>query len=209
MNKDQVYQLIRENIYACKTTSIEVENAKFHHNIPYAKVSSALKHGLLSLKEEYRLRGETLTSKEKMKYSREGGHINGIDEISLASTANDIVVYEDEIIYDPFSSVDVDIVISSFIKAYRITEHYVNEFLTERKVSTEDFKSIDFRLLNYIKKCTSLEQLKKAIQYYNYICEIASTMVELGLDIPLREMSEEEVTLDKEKVMKLPRIKLK
>lgn len=113
LDKDKVYKLICDNLYGCKTKLIEVEDAKYHHNIPYVKTSSAIKHGLLSIEEEYRLRGEALTPELKWRFSREGGHINGITEISLALMDIDFSrVYPDEDIYYPDSPFSVDILIS-------------------------------------------------------------------------------------------------
>lgn len=210
VDRDKVYTLIRENLYRCQTAFIEVEGAKYHHNIPYEKTSNAIKHGILSLKEEYLLRGEVLTPEQKIKFSREGGHINGIDEISLSSMDIDFDnLYRDERIFEPFSSYSVDILISSCIKAYRITEHYANEYLTANKISNEYFKAIDVRILKHLRNQYVKENIEQAINYYNCLQDIVSAMIELKLDIPLREMSDENITLDKTKILQLPKIKLK
>lgn len=209
---DQAYHLIRENLNHCKTMIPTVVGAKYHHNIPYHKVSSVIKHGILSLEEQYKLEGKELTSEQKMKYSREGGHINGVDEISLASMDIDFSrLYRDEIVYDPYSEHLVDILISNKIKAYRITEHYANEYLTENKINTNDFKTIDIRLLQYLKKCISKEDLEQGIQNYNNLLDIVYMMVQENVDIPIREMSvnENAFALDKTKVLELPKIVIK
>ena len=166
----------------------------------------------MSLEEQYKLEGKELTSEQKMKYSREGGYINGVDEISLASMDIDFSrLYRDEIVYDPYSEHLFDILISNKIKVYRITEHYANEYLTENKINTNDFKTIDIRLLQYLKKCMSKEDLEQGIQNYNNLLDIVYMMVQENVDIPIREMSvnENAFALDKTKVLELPKIVIK
>ena len=212
ISHDQVYHLIRENLNHCKTMIPTIVGAKYHHNIPYHKVSNVMKYGILSLKEQYKLEGKILTLEEKVKYSREGGHINGVDEISLASMDIDFSrLYRDEMIYNPYSEHLVDLLISEQIKAYRITEHYANEYLTENKINIQDFKTMDIRLLQYLKKCITQKDLGRGIQNYNELLDIVATMVQKNVDIPIREMSSEEDTfaLDKDKILKLPKIILK
>lgn len=179
---------------------------EYHHNISYDNAASALKHGILSLQEEYRLRGREMTLEEKIKFSREGGHINGIDEISLASMNIDFDnLYSGERIYDPASPYYVDILIADIIKTYRITEHYANEFLARDKIPTDFFLAIDVRILKYLEEC---DAGKKAVSHYNYLLDIISIMIEQKLDIPVREMSENPMTLSKVKMLTLPKIKL-
>lgn len=49
---------------------------------------------------------------------------------------------------------------------------------------------------------------KKAVSHYNYLLDIISIMIEQNLDIPVREMSENPMTLSKVKMLTLPKIKL-
>lgn len=210
IQKDEIYSLIKKNLFECQDKIVKLEDVKYHHNTPYKNTISAIKHGILSLDELYKIQGKTLSYEERMKYSREGGHINGVDEISLSSMDIDYdKVYRDERIYSPYLDYCVDILISNNIKAYRITEHYVNEFLGPSKISQENFKAIDIRLLQYIKNCNSKEDIIKAIDFYNYLITIAFTMKEYSLDIPLREMSDKEIHLNKEKLLQLPKIIIK
>ena len=47
------------------------------------------------------------------------------------------------------------------------------------------------------------------INNYNYLKQIAIAIIEQGLDIPLRDMSDQNVTLDIDKMSKVPRLILK
>ena len=47
------------------------------------------------------------------------------------------------------------------------------------------------------------------MKYYNYLIDIANAMKKYSLDIPLREMSNKEIHLDKEKVLQLTKIIIK
>ena len=210
VSHDQAYHLICENLNHCKTMIPTIVGAKYDHNIPYNKVSNAIKYGLLSIEELYKLEGKTLTPEQKIKYSREGGHINGIDEISLASMDIDFNnLYRNERVFNPYSLYSADILISDQIKAYRITEHYANEYLTGNKILTEHFKAIDIRLLKYFKERYSLTEIEEGVNNYNCLLEFVFTLVNEGLNIPIREMSEEGFALDKQKVLELPKIQLK
>ena len=55
VSHDQAYHLICENLNHCKTMIPTIVGAKYHHNIPYNKVSNAIKYGLLSIEELYKL----------------------------------------------------------------------------------------------------------------------------------------------------------
>lgn len=208
IQKDEIYSLIKKNLFECQDKIVKLEDAKYHHNIAYEDTISALKHGILSLEELYKIQGKILSYEDRIKYSREGGHINGVDEISLSSMDIDFDrLYDDERIYDPYSDYKVDILISNNIKAYRITEHYANEFLTENKIVPENFKAIDIRLLNYLNN--NCDDIIEGVKYCNYLIDIANAMKKYSLDIPLREMSNKEIHLDKEKVLQLTKIIIK
>lgn len=209
------YHIIKENIYNCQTISIDV-TSKYHHNCDYKDTSSIINNGILSYSNRQLLKGINLTDNERKKLNEEC-HVNGTNLISLSSLdINYDELYKDEWLYDPYISSKVDILVSGSVKAYRSSINYANEYLAKDKIDKMNFESIDVRLLknsndktiSYIDNSYEY-RLNKIIEYYNYLREIAISLVNNNLDIPLREMSEENITLDKEKVIKLPKIYFK
>jgi len=69
-------------------------------------------------------------------------------------------------------------------------------------------------LLEYVKKTfadpniSSDEKRKRIIECYNYLRKIAIALKEAKLNIPLREMSNGNITLDKEKVSCFKKLKV-
>lgn len=213
---DGAYKLVKENIYSCKGESKSVTDTKFHHETNIKNVPDVLKNGLLSKRESVKLEGRELTEKEKFIYS-DDYHVNGLDYISLSTVEDDFSkMYEWESLYDPFNTIDADIIISKDVKACRNTTNYYNEFLVNDRISTDLFRSIDLRILNILnfnfcnsEKNKSESRIKLMIEYYNFLKYIALALKENNLDIPLREVSNEIITLDIDKVIKLPQLQLK
>ena len=216
VNINKAYKLIKENIYSCKGETRLVTDTKFHHETNIKNVPDVLKNGLLSKRESVKLEGRELTDKEKFIYS-DDYHVNGLDYISLSTVEDDFSkMYEWENLYDPFNTIDADIVISKDVKACRNTTNYYNEFLVNRKISTELFRSIDLRILKILDfnfgdedKNKIENKIKLMIEYYNYLKYIALALKDNNLDVPLREVSEELITLDIDKIIQLPQLRLK
>ena len=207
---DDSYKIIRENIFSCRTQSIKIENFKYYHNTGYHLMEDVLKHGLLSKVEKAKLTGEALTEHE-LYLAQDDYYVNGKDNISVSADIND--AYYNEDLYNHKNPRQIDILISNELNPYRSTENYANEYLAKDIIPVSYFKAIDSRLLsilscNFIDK-SEKERLIIMIEYYNYLRNIAKTMLDENVNIPLREVSDEEVTLDKIKVLELPRIIIK
>jgi len=201
-------EYIKDMLSGFKIKNIEVNNAKFHHNTSYKATPLILKYGILSLIEKNKL-GITNYSKDFLyKMSDIDSHVNDVDGISLS-----VVGLEDldprKFEYNPYNSLLVDLLISSDIQARRSTYHYDNEFLCFESISTDKIKSVDVRLFNLMEKCENIDSIKDIIERYNFLRDIALTIKELNLDMPLRDMSNENLTMDINKVSKAPKLIIK
>lgn len=201
-------EYITDMMSSFKIKSIEVNNAKFHHNTSYKTTSLILRYGILSLSEINKL-GLRKYSKEFLdRMSDTDSHINGIDEISLSVVGlKDLDPKKFE--YNPYNPSVVDLVISSDIKARRSTNHYDNEFLCLDSISNDKIKSVDVRLIKLIEKSKNTDSIKDIIEKYNLLRDIAQSIKELNLEMPLRDMSNENLTIDIDKASKAPKLILK
>lgn len=209
-----IVEYIRDMINSSRLNkSVDVKDYKYHHNTDYDKTPSCLMHGILSQRELAKLRGEELT-KEQLYKLHDEGHVNGSEDISLSiPDLDDLYDYEEE--YNPFTSTVTDILISKNVKAGRFSNNYGNEFLAKDRISPKEFRAVDFRLLKYITEFqngkisfkTKEEAINNMILYYNSLRLIAEKMK--TMDIPFREMSEENITLDIDKVSKNKELILK
>lgn len=210
-----IFEYMKDNIYSLKRESLNVQNARYHHNTDYKDASNIVKHGILSIKE---------LNQTGIKKFSEGvlniaddidSHVNGNDGISL-SVVGLTDLYSNESEYDPFNHISVDFLIDSNIKAYRSTTNYGNEYITKNKILPNNFRSIDVRLLKYIdcleksSLISNKDEIEKLIDKYNNLNLIANAIKDAELDIPIREMStSENVTLDMDKLSKEPTLILK
>jgi len=216
IEKDKAYELVRENIYSCITSPVNLDNFKFIHALPMERTTSAIKNGLLSHRKLAKLQGRELTQQDYINYAG-AGHPNGVSYVSVFTRKVDFSqMYPGEILFDPFDTIEVEISLSNELKAYRDAENYYNEFLVPDEIPNKLFTGIDSKILrikNYDfhnKEANKPEnRLKKLISHYNFLREIAIALRDANLDIPLREISEEVVTLDKQKVIELPKIIVK
>lgn len=215
VEKDQVFKLIKENIYSCVVDKIELDDRKYHHNTKIESVSGILKTGLLSTRARRRLFDKReLTDEEEYKLEDEF-YVNGADHISLSSMDVDFSQkYKDEDVYNPYYTASPDIIISKDIETYWNPTNYYNEYLVNEKIPVELFKSIEVKIFKAMEK----RDTKAVLEYYNEIRKIALVLKELNLDIPVRESSLvtsmdneniEALTLSKEKLINLPEIKIK
>ena len=209
-----IIEYIKDMINSARLNkSVDVKDYKYHHNTKYQYTPSCLTHGILSQKELAKLNGEELTEEQLYKLHDEG-HVNGSEDISLSiPNLDDLYLGESE--YNPFTSIVTDILISKNVKARRFSNNYGNEFLTKDRIPKEEFRSVDFRLLKYIIEfqngkilhISKEEAINNMILYYNSLRLIAEKMK--TMDIPFREMSEENITLDIDKVSKNKELILK
>lgn len=211
----EAIEYVKDMLLTYKKSVEDVKNAKYHHNTLYENTPSIIRDGILSKSERLRLENRSLNDKEKLIYYDENC-VNGLDNISLSVVGlNDL--YRDELEYSPLGTRVTDILISSDIMASRCTQNYGNEFLVSKMIKNSDFRSIDVRLLTeldeiYQKKFfreTKEQKLNWFIQNYNYLKLIAQALIDNNLDIPLREMSNENITLDIYAVAKGPELVLK
>lgn len=135
-------------------------------------------------------------------------HVNGIDSISL-SVVGLTDLYRDEFEYDPYNPTQVDFNISSDVKAHRLTTHYGNEFLCNDSISIDKLRSVDIRLLELIKLSEKGYSIRDIIDKYNCLKDIALAIKQSNLDIPFREMSSDNLTMDIDKVSVTPKLILK
>lgn len=222
---NNAYNIIKDNIYSCVISPRNITDVKFHHNISIREVPNILKYGLLSKKLKTSiLENRELTEYEKNIYSDEF-YVNGENYISLSSVEENFCdMYKGEFIWDPYTKLSADIIINSDVKSYRNTTNYFNEYLVLDKVSTHMFNSIDvkiFKIFNSkffsLEKDTEEYKIKLLIEYYEYLKYIAIAMKKNNINIPLREISsvtnkdeyDKALNLDYEKVIELPKIKIK
>lgn len=210
-----VLEYIKYSLMDCISDPIEVINFKYHHNTGYAKATSILEHGILSM-QMLADNGMVTYSKEILKnMSNLDSHVNGIDGISLSVTGlTDLSPKEDE--WDPFNEHYVDFLIDD-VNAYRSCINYGNEFIAPNSISSDKIKAVDVRILKYLKlvatKKTLLPEekaIKELVNKYNYLGDISRTLIESDLNIPLRENSNAQNNLlDVHKISKKPKIEVK
>lgn len=214
ISSDKTYEIVKECLYSCKTSPIIVNDTKYHHDINLKDTPSAIQYGLLSPEKRALSQGRNLTKEELFILSDEC-HVNGKEYISLSSMEVDFSqMYRDEFVYESSKSLETDIIVSKDIKTMKNTINYFNEFLVEDIIPVEKFNAIDVRILNINKHNqfrseTQEFRNQKLLEYYEQLRLIAKALIDYKRDIPFREASEEFVTLDPEKVIKLPKIIIK
>ena len=214
LESDQVIEYISGNIDDFIQDCVVVNDAKYHHNTDYTSAVSILKNNILSLEDLSKIKAKRFSEEFLKVMSDHESHANGSDGISLAVVGlKDI--NEDEIEYDPFSTHHIDFVIGSDIKACRSSVNYGNEYISFEQIPAEKIKAVDIRIAKYIdmllsKKEIDEESIKTLIQRYNCIRNIAISLRQEGLNIPLREMSYNNCSsLDIDMVASSPKLVLK
>ena len=208
-----ILEYIKDILHDTKIKKEEIKDAKYHHNSSYKNASSICHYGILTIQD--------LVNKGLVNYSDDfleimddqDSHVNGINAISLSITGlKDL--YHNEIEYNPFSPIYVDFLITNEIFASRRTIHYGNEFLHNGSLGIDKLRSVDIRLINLIKNIKTTpdnnNEIKEIIENFNQLHNIAISMRESNLDIPIREMSDSEYfSLDKDKLSSMPKLILK
>lgn len=210
------YSLIKEGIYSCRDISKPIIDTKYHHHTSLDNVPLILKNGLLSKQKKAELEGRTLTSMEIYR-CLDDYQVNGSDFISLSSMDVDFSKkHDNESLYDSYDTINADIIVSREIKTIRNTINYFNEYLASDQISPDLFNSIDVRILKILDynfhdadKNKLENRIRLMIKQYNALRNIVIALKENNLDIPLREVSDEIITLDPEKVIRLPHLMLK
>ncbi len=198
-----------------KPISFGSDNKEYHHNAPYKKAPSIINWGILSL-EDQKILGLVDYSDDKMKMLDDNtSHINGTSGISLSVVGmDDLYPGEDE--YIPYLASQVDFLVSNKIKAQRETRHYGNEYISYQAIKPEDLMSVDVRLFNFLKQFDisklgeedKISFVDRIVERYNCLADIAKSMEDKNLNIPLREMSSSNITLDTSYLSELPKVKV-
>lgn len=187
----------------------------YHHNKKYPSMYRVLDEGLLSKRMQYLTKGSQIPS-DMIEKSQDEFSTGALDYICV-SQPDMVDLYINELEYDSRDPHFVDILLPSSLEAFRYTVNYGNEFLVKDRIKTSSFQAIDIRLLKLIKKYEDgiynldgkEQSLLEIIKNYNQLRIIATKMLENNLDIPLREVSQYGVDLDKSIVSQFPSIVLK
>lgn len=208
LEEKYILEYVKEILTYLKANKVCVD-AKYHHNTDYLKTPSIIENGILSL-DKLNERKIREFSKEQLEILNDtNSHINGSDGISL-SVVGLQDLYKDEDEYNPLKSDCVDILISSLVPARRTTNHYGNEFIATNIIEPNMFESIDIRLLKYIETLKDIKSIGEVIDKYNSLRLIAKSLKDNKVDIPIREMSnEDEISLDLDGLIDLPILEIK
>ncbi|MBE6161563.1 MAG: hypothetical protein E7158_05055 [Firmicutes bacterium] len=210
MNKREKLLDIKDILEDCLIKNVIIDDYLYHHNVSYNNTPSVVQNGILSLREQNK-RGITNYSDEILKKLDDtSSHINGIDGISLSIVGLDDL-YKNEEEYDPFNSSYVDILISKDVDAMRNSKHYGNEFIARKIILPDKFRSVDIRILMYIKELLNKnditqKDINELTNKYNCLRKIANELVLTGNLVPIREMSYDNILLDTYKLSNAPRI---
>lgn len=200
-----IYEYIIDRLNKLKDKDIIIEDARYHHNTNYENMPSIIKNGILSMQSISDLKIKNYSDEILKIMDDTSSHINGKNGISL-SVVGLTDLYRDELEYDPFDSDKIDLLITNEIKASRNSTHYGNEFISHNDIAPNMIKSIDIRLLKYIENSKNISDI---IKKYNCLKEIALSLKKSELNIPIREMSLDNMSLDINKLVNEPTLKLK
>lgn len=206
-----ILKYIEDSICSSKLDFIFVENAKYHHNTRYSNAVSICQNGILTMLDLNNHNIIEFSPEILKKFSDDIFHVNGIDSVSLSIFGMDDLS-KDEEEYCPFDPRKVDFLVSSDVKTIRNSTNYGNEFLSLGSIDIDKIKSIDIRLMDLIDKYdkNSTYTIEQLVNKYNILRDIAYTIKEFDLDIPLREMSrDDEFTIDVDYLSKKPKLIIK
>ncbi len=199
VSEKYIFKYIRDSLESFKTKEILINHARYHHNCLYRQAPSIIRRGILSLEELQKLGILELSTRELNNYDDIESHVNGTRYVSVSVQGlTDLYPYEEEFLSNRPS--DIDFVISNRIVAGRNTFNYGNEFLVKSRINPEDIISLDIRLIKYLEENYKTYQpnskkhqiiLKEIIERYNYLHDIAQTLIDTNSSILLREMSNE------------------
>lgn len=199
-----------EDIIFDGTIQKQIITDRYHHNVGYDNAPSVIKHGILSVSDQHKKGIVKYTSETLKMLDDVESHVNGNNAISLAVVGlTDL--YRDEIEFNPFRPHCVDFIVSDSVKASRITTHYGNEFLSYNPIESSMLKAVDVRILEYFDILSKMKNVDRAkiISVYESLRKIAISLKENKVNIPLREMSNGNNTLDTSKIIEMPKLVLK
>ena len=216
LETEHALDFVESSISSCLTTPLIVLDDKFHHNTKYKDAVSIIKNGILSPSELNKLGVDGYNDDVIEAMDDIESHANGSESISLAVVGLPDIS-PDEFEYNPFSERCVDFLITSDIRARRVSTNYGNEYLSDRSIDTDKFRAIDIRLLSLIqtiRENTNIERtsssVSELIDNYNKLRDMAKLLREKKLGVPLREMSRNEaLAIDIEKISNMPKVKIK
>ena len=93
------------------------------------------------------------------------------------------------------------------LKKYTEKQLIILNDINSHANGVDKIKSVDIRLLEYLESNTSF--VESIINKYNSLKDIAIALKQLDLDIPLREMSSQNITMDVDKLLETPKILIK
>lgn len=197
LDRNEIFNLIKEAVNGCIAKDADDIDHDYNCNVKIQDVSSVLKLGFLPKSVRFKiLENRELTEKEIALFTSDCC-VNGLDGVSISSLDLDFSkMYKDECWYNPARGVLANIVISKDIRAGHVTDHYYNEFVVYGGINPKDFKAIDvriLRLLDYYTRENDEVAIGAMITQYNSLIDIATTIKELGISIPLRESSKWEI----------------
>ena len=210
LSKEEVYTLMKGKFFGCKIGTWQKSSNVFNHNTSYDGALPIIKNGILSYDERYK-RG---LLKEKRLVVND---INGSEYISVSKEEFDEYnPYGDNFYYEYNQPDFVNFVIDEDIRkikpVLRNRHHYSNEYLIPDSISLEYIKCVEFRFLKLL-KTLSKDNKRELDEFYNYVIEhynkfleCVKYMVENNVSLPIIEASEEEMILDKEKILKIGKI---
>ena len=209
IDDEHLIEYITDMISTFRLQKLYVRNARYHHNTKYKDAPSVCKYGILTLEDLNRW-GIRKDSLEFIKVMDDiDSHINGADGISLAVVGLPDI-YPDEHEYNPYEPTKVDFIVSSDVRARRVSTHYGNEFIHTGSIGLSEMEAVDVRILELIRKSQEIGigiPHCLLIEIYNYLIEISKALINNGYNIPLREMSEYDgFKLDIEKASNSPKI---
>ncbi len=210
-----IFEYIKDNLMYFFNSTVDISKAKYHRCSHYKNSLSIIKNGILTLSDLHQLKIKEFSPEELKKFSVTDSHINGIDGVSLAVMGlTDL--YENEEEYSPYCINNIDLIIDNRVSANRMTTHYGNEYISHGSISNEMIRAVDIRLFEYInermrhsEKINDIEYFK-IIEKYNFVREIAKEIIQLDLNIKIRENStSSNINLDLEKLSLAPKLTLK
>lgn len=192
---NEVYDVVRKNILGCVVEDRFVPTDGYNCDFKIEDVPSALRYGLLTKRERIKkFEGRDLTEKEEFVFS-DPHCVNGADAISLSSLNLDFSkMYRDEEWYNPSTGISANLVISNKVGASQTTTNYFNEFLSFKSILPEFIEAVDCRIFRVkdtknLVKNSDQERMNMMLGQYEGLRSIAAVILELGLNIPLREVS--------------------
>ena len=195
LEEKDLLECVRDLLNQSKKNSIEIKNARYHHNSSYINAPSIIKNGILSMQAMNDIEVR-LYSKEALKLMSDiESHINDSDGVSL-SVVGLTDLYPDEEEYNPYNGNYVDFLVDSSIQASRSTTFYGNEFIARYMIPNDKIRSVDVRIfddLNFDKDNHHyLSNNEALLLRYNSLRNMAITLRDLELNIPLRDNSKDD-----------------